>query len=142
MEEIQKKFIDERNNITINPVHNRISLNKICNLNDFKKGFKTGFSFWENGEFLRKSGDFEGAIELFNQARYYGYLAPALYTSYAMVYRKLEDYDNEIDILDEALKVCKNEIALEKFEFRRHKAIYLFIKQQETVINNPNSHKL
>ncbi|WP_340398415.1 GIY-YIG nuclease family protein [Paenibacillus sp. FSL H8-0079] len=89
--------------IPIYPIHNRVLLQDIKHLNNWEKGFDEGFSYWEEGEIERKKGRLEKAIELFDIARYNGYNAPALYKSYAMSYRKLKDYDNEIAILSEAL---------------------------------------
>lgn len=86
-----------------NPKHDRVPLEKIKNANNWDKGFNAGFKYWEQGEIKRKTGDCEGAIESYNIARYNGYMAPVLYDSYAMAYRKLKDYENEIAILDEAI---------------------------------------
>lgn len=73
------------------------------------------------------------AIELFDKARYNGYNAPALYSSYAMAYRKLKDYDNEIAILDEAIERSKaekgnNETRIMEFNERRAKVLALKCK--------------
>ena len=70
----------------------------------------------------RKNGKVDEAIALFDKARYNGYDAPALYDSYAKAYRKIKDYDNEILILDKAIKLlfAKQEaerIAKEKSDF-------------------------
>lgn len=81
---------------------------------------------------LRKEGNVEDAIKLFDQARYNGYDAPVLYDSYAMAYHKLKDYANEIDILDEGIvRERKNGINVSRLEARRDKAIQLLYKQQE-----------
>ncbi|UOE53528.1 GIY-YIG nuclease family protein [Cytobacillus oceanisediminis] len=93
----------------VHPIHNRVPLKDIKNLHDWDKGFDKGFPFWEKGEAERKAGNLEGAIELFDKARYNGYNAPALYRSYAMTYRKLKDYDNEIAIIDEAFERLRSE---------------------------------
>lgn len=90
--------------IEIKPINNRIPLSKIRNKNNWDKGFDKGYPYWEKGEIERKNGNIEEAIKLFDLARYNGYLAPALYNSYAMVYRKLKDLDNEIDILAEGIE--------------------------------------
>lgn len=81
----------------------------------------------------KKKGNIEKAISLFDKARYYGYEAPALYNSYAMAYRKLKDYDNEIAILDEAIKRFSegnNEIVIQKWKDRRDRSIELKIKNK------------
>ncbi len=85
-------------------VHSRVPLEKIENLNNWDKGFDKGYKFWEQGDELRKSGNIENSIKLFDKARYFGYNAPVLYDSYAMAYRKMKDYDNEIEILHEGIK--------------------------------------
>lgn len=118
-----------RSKVTINAVHNRVSLGEIKNLGNWEKGFDKGFPFWEQGEEARKAGRFSDAIELFDRARYNGYEAPALYNSYAVVYRQLKDYSNEIVILDEGITRLP-EVA-SSWEARRDKAIKLLFAQQE-----------
>lgn len=115
----------------INPIHNRVPLKDIKNLYDWEKGFDGGMPYWEKGDKERKAGNLERAIELFDKARYNGYNAPALYRSYAMTYRKLKDYDNEIAIIDEAIerlrseKININEIHNMELKERRAKALAL-----------------
>lgn len=123
--------IKYKEEIPINPIHNRISLKEIRNLNNWEKGFDEGKPYWDKGERERKAQNFDKAIELFDLARYNGYNAPALYKSYTMVYRKLKDYDNEIAIIDEANerlnteKVNINKMHLIKLHERRAKAVEL-----------------
>ncbi|MGE8077440.1 hypothetical protein [Peribacillus loiseleuriae] len=117
----------------INPIHNRVLLKDIKNLHDWEKGFDEGYPYYEEGDKERKAGNILGAIELFDKARYNGYNAPALYSSYAMAYRKLKDYDNEIAILDEAIERLKaeksnNETRIMEFNERRVKALALKCK--------------
>lgn len=125
--------------ILINPIHNRVPLKEIRNLNNWDKGFDEGKPYWDKGEEERKAGNFKEAIELFDLARYNGYNAPALYSSYTMVYRKLKDYDNEIAIIDEAIerlrteKVNVNEIRLIELNERRAKAVELKQKNKSYV---------
>lgn len=115
----------------INPIHNRVPLKEIRNLHDWDKGYDEGMPYWEKGDKERKAGNLEHAIELFDLARYNGYDAPILYMSYAMTYRKLKDYDNEIAIIDEAIertqseKENANEIRIMELKERRAKAIAL-----------------
>ncbi|MEI4770952.1 GIY-YIG nuclease family protein [Psychrobacillus sp. FJAT-51614] len=117
--------------VLINPIHNRVPLKDIKNLNDWERGFDGGMPYWEEGDKERKAGNLERAIELFDIARYNGYNAPALYRSYAMTYRKLKDYDNEIAIIDEAIerlrseKMNINEIHNMELKERRAKALTL-----------------
>lgn len=124
--------------ILINPIHNRVPLKDIKNLYDWDKGFDEGMPFWEKGEKERKAGNLEQAIELFDIARYNGYNAPALYKSYAITYRKLKDYDNEISIIDEAIdriqseKINVNQNFVMELKERRAKALALKQKQNSS----------
>lgn len=117
--------------ISVNPIHNRIPLKDIKNLHNWDKGFDAGMPYWEKGDKERKAGNLERAIELFDKARYNGYNAPALYNSYAMTYRKLKDFDNEIAIIDEAIERLQseknnvNEIRMMELKERRAKALAL-----------------
>ena len=121
-----------REDIIVQPIHNRVPLDSIRNKNNWEKGYDEGYPFWEKGDNLRKEGNVEDAIKLFDQARYNGYDAPVLYDSYAMAYHKLKDYANEIDILDEGIvRERKNGINVSRLEARREKAIQLLYKQQE-----------
>lgn len=119
--------------IQIHPVNDRVPFSEILNKNDWEKGFDQGFPFWEQGEKLRKEGKIEKAILLYDEARYHGYSAPALYESYAMAFHKLKDYDNEIDILNEAISRGEKSWGnhLSKLDARRIKAIELLNKQQQ-----------
>lgn len=123
--------ISLREDPLINPNHNRVPLKDIRNLNNWEKGYDEGMSYWEEGDEHRKDGNIKRAIELFDIARYNGYNAPALYNSYAMAYRKLKDYDNEIAILDEAIDrlssedINRNEIIIIKNKERRERALSL-----------------
>jgi len=122
-----------RTDITINPVNDRVPLNNIRNLSDWHKGFNDGFQFWEQGDELRKAGNIEAAISLFDKARYNGYCAPVLFESYAMAYHKLGDYDNVIQILDEGIEREKGQgRSISRLEARRDKAVQLLHKQMET----------
>lgn len=123
-EEFGEVDTDSIEEIPINPIHTRVSLKDIKNLHDWEKGFDEGFPYWEVGEKERKGGNLERAIELFDIARYNGYNAPALYKSYAMSFRKLKDYDNEIAILDEAIE------RFQSMEFKERRAKALELKQK------------
>ena len=87
--------------------HNRVPISQIKNKGNWEAGFDAGFSIWERGEKERKAGNIELAIDLFNQARNNGYIAPALYRSYAKAYRKLKDLDGEIETLEEGISRLK-----------------------------------
>lgn len=122
----------ERKDIEIHPVNKRVALSEINNLNNWEKGFDEGYSYWEEGDKLRKDGRIEEAIELFDMARYKGYSAPVLYHSYAMAYHKIKDFENEIDILDEGIKRAKKgDWSDGNLETRRNKAMLAFVKNQE-----------
>lgn len=114
--------------IIINPNNNRVPLSRIMNLHNWDKGFDAGYKYWERGEVERKAGNITEAIKLFDEARYKGYFAPALYNSYAMAYRKVKDLENEIEILDEAInrfrsEKCDNSQIIIKYEEQKKKAI-------------------
>lgn len=120
-----------RSDVVIHAVHNRCPLENIKNLDNCDMGFATGLEYWEKGEIARKEGKAYEAIEFFDKARYNGYEAPALYESYAITYRKLKDYDNEIDIIEEFL--ARNTYGKDGvFKARRDKAISLLYKKQQT----------
>ncbi|WIL44910.1 GIY-YIG nuclease family protein (plasmid) [Bacillus bombysepticus] len=121
---------------SINPVHSRVPLSEIKNLHNWDRGFDEGMPYWEKGDKERKTGNLEKAIELFDKARYNGYNAPALYTSYTMTFRKLKDYDNEIAIIDECIerlrteKINVNQNIIIAMRDRRSKAFELKQKQK------------
>ena len=131
-EEIIKKKIkqeqdEKRNSIVINPVNDRIDLLDIGIPNI------TLTNRVELGNRLRKEGKLKEAISQFDEARKRGCCHYLLYEWYAMAFRKLKDYDNEIDILDEAITLCEKGIcngSLENFRTRRDKAIDLLLKQR------------
>lgn len=115
--------------VVIHAVYNRVPLSEIRNADNWNKGFEMGFPHWEKGENERKKGNLALAIELFDKARLNGYAVPALYTSYALTYRKLKDYSNEIVILDEGIARIPNQAS--EWSARRNKAISLLFAQQE-----------
>ncbi|WP_028543342.1 DNA polymerase III subunit epsilon [Paenibacillus taiwanensis] len=116
---------------SINPVHLRVPLSEIKNIHNWDRGIDEGMPYWEKGDKERKMGNLEKAIELFDKARYNGYNAPALYISYAMVFRKLKDYDNEVAIIDECIerlraeKINVNQNIIIGMRDRRAKALEL-----------------
>ena len=118
-----------RDDVVINAVNSRVPLDKIRNITNWDNGFRMGFSHWEKGENERKSGNLASAIELFDKARFNGYSAPVLYTSYALAYRQLKDYSNEIVILDEGIARMPDQASV--WSARRAKAISLLFAQQE-----------
>jgi DNA polymerase III epsilon subunit family exonuclease len=120
-----------RSDVVIHAVHSRCPLEDIKNLGEWEKGFSAGFQYWEKGEIARKEGKTDEAIALFDKARYNGYEAPALYQSYAITYRHLKDYDNEIEIIEEFLARDKSGNG-GVYEARRDKAISLLYKKQQS----------
>ena len=122
----------DRASVEIHPVNNRTSLSEIRNLDNWDKGFDQGFPFWEKGDELRKAGNIEASIELFDKARFQGYCAPVLFESYAKAYHKLKDYDNEIDILDEGIaRESKQGTNISRMVARRDTAIKMLLKRRE-----------
>lgn len=120
VERTKKTHVEE--NQIINP---RVSLSQIKNIDDWDTGYKEGSPYYYKGEQYYKVSQFYSAIEQYDLARYYGYDAPALYESYARAFRKLKDYDNEIDILTEALNRSISSGKRDKFIARIDKAIAL-----------------
>lgn len=94
------------------------------------EAFEKGYRLWSKGEDARLDEEFEKALALFDQAREVGYRAPVIYTSYAKIYRKLKDYENEISILDEAIKFVEGSKA-DQFKARRDKAKELLRARQD-----------
>ena len=146
-EVLHSEELIDRGSIEIQPINDRVPFSKIKNLKNSRKGFDDGFSYWEEGEEYRKSGDFYKAIELYDKARTSGYTSPALYNSYSMAYHKLKDYDNEIDILDEGIEREGAEFRnISKLLTRRNTAIKTLLKKREKeqhkrkkrIENNPN----
>ena len=146
-EVLHSEELIDRDSIEIQPINDRVPFSKIKNLKNSRKGFDDGFSYWEEGEEYRKSGDFYKAIELYDKARASGYTSPALYNSYSMAYHKLKDYDNEIDILDEGIEREGAEFRnISKLLTRRNTAIKTLLKKREKeqqkrekrIKNNPN----
>lgn len=116
-----------RDMVEVNPINNRCPLSQIKNLGNWEKGFDAGYKYYEKAEIARKDGNLEEAIAMYDKARYNGYDAPALYDGYAMVYHKLKDYDNEIEIIEEffSRKTYGNEGKLGAKRLSAIKALYL-----------------
>jgi hypothetical protein len=100
--------IKQSDPIIVNPIHHRVPLDEIKNLNNDDKGFDEGFPFLEKADKLRKNGQIDEALNYLDEARYRGYNAPALYNSYAILFRKNKEYDDEIAILQEGLTRVDN----------------------------------
>lgn len=123
---IRKKVSMEE--LIISKVPNRIPLSKIKYSKS--KGFNMGFPIYKEGEAERKAGNIEKSIALFDLSREKGYCAPALYISYALAYRKIKDYENEILILQEGME--RNNVVREKCEARLNRAMELLYKKQRS----------
>lgn len=83
------------------------------------KGFDLGFLFWEEGEKYRKEGNLKWLILLYDLVRFNGYCLFVFFELYVMVFYRLKDYENEIDILDEGIEcegnlgrliICRNNV--------------------------------
>ena len=129
--------IIEEQEVVLEPKHTRVDLREIKNINNRGKGFDEGYSYFEEGESLRKSGELYEALDSFDKARYLGYNAPALYKAYAKLFRKQELYDDEISILNEGLSrldeygVSKEKVERD-FKYRIQRAMDLKLKQEQT----------
>ena len=117
-----------RDAVTVVASHSRVPLNEIKNVNDREAGFDAGFKFYEIGEIARRDGHIKAALALYDRARYNGYCAPALYNAYAVAYRQIKDYENEIIILEE--EMVRDPQRAGEFEARRDKALKLFFAKQ------------
>lgn len=116
-----------RDLVKICGVDERTPIDNIKNRYDRDKGYDEGSEYWYQGEIERKKGNYEKALALFDKARYFGYLYPVLYNSYAITYRQMKDYCNEIAVLDEAISVLPDV----GFQTRQDKAIQLLYAKQE-----------
>ena len=66
-----------------------------------EKLIEAGFNAYANRDYLRM-------IDLFDKARELGYDGPGMYYYYAVVCRKLKQYQKELDILNEAIAKCES----------------------------------
>lgn len=89
-----------------------------------------GREAWASGEKERLAGNNDQAIALFDRARELGYTAPALYESYAKLYRKGKDYQQEAAILEEGMARQTDPAAADKLKARRDRALELLHGQQ------------
>ena len=79
------------------------------------------YNYYSSGDRSRVDGRFEEAFENYQKAQEIGFDMRSIYTSYAMAYRKLKDYDKEIAILEEAIQKFDGEAAA-KFQERKSRA--------------------
>ena len=129
---VKNESVITRDMVEVSAVHNRCPLEQIRNFGDWESGFKAGFKYYERAEEARKENRLEEAIPLYDQARFNGYDAPALYDGYAKAYHKMKDYDNEIVIIEEFLS--RGTYGKDgRFEARRSAAIKALYFRQEAV---------
>ena len=105
---------------------NRCPLSDVLPADDYASVQK-GMDYWTQGDVLKRISNFEDALLLYNKARYYGYNAPALYESYAVAFRKMGRFQDEVDILNECLARNPN-WKNEKIAARRDRAAELLNK--------------
>lgn len=89
-----------------------------------------GYDDWLRGEEARIKGDFENALSLFSKAQDLGFMEPIIFESYAKLYRKQKDYENEISILEDAITRFDGSTAKD-FEIRKKKAQDLLLAKQK-----------
>ena len=96
-----------------------------------RTGSSEAMDTYFEGEDLRKAGNLEEALAKFDAAAGKGYVAPALYESFALVYRKQREYQKEIDIIDLGIErlQCKG-LSTDRLQDRREKAVQLLAKEQ------------
>lgn len=88
---------------SVNPINNRIPYGDIKVPDDELEALRCGQKDIEKGFEFYYEGEYESAIKFFDKAREKGCIDPVMFNYYAVMYRKLKDYDNEIDILSEAI---------------------------------------
>lgn len=81
------------------------------------------------GMAYEKSGDINLAIETYEENIKGDYPALHSYDRLMILYRKRKDYQNEIRVIDAALKVFKREQDQEKYKQRKEKALVLLMKE-------------
>lgn len=156
--EIKIKKIISRNEITINPINTRIPISEIKILDDFynwevlvNNQDEDAYNKWMDAQKyyskaieLRQAGEYNEAIKNLDIARENGHITYYLYEEYAMTYHKLCDYDNEIEILEEGMKVFSNdENFLGLLTARRNKAVQAVynLKEKENLQKQANAIK-
>ena len=121
---------------SINPIHNRIEKEKIKMKYEpaWYINYLIGHELWLEGEKLRKQNKFKEAIKKYDNARERKYEQLNLYVSYAKAYHELKDYDNEVCILDEGIKVVEGNIdSLEEKRFEAFKLAWEASKEREKI---------
>lgn len=125
----------------IHPINNRVPLSKIPMFEDDMDALRAGSTLLRKGFDYYERGSYEGAIEYFDKARAKGCVDPSMFHYYAVMFRKLKDYDNEIDILNEAIlryQAYNQDVYgghILDFKKRRDKAIELMKKSHSKKTN-------
>ena len=105
----------DRKLVKINPIHNRKNIKQINNktinsyedINLYVKEMDRLRNICLKVDEYMQPKDCEKAINLLDKVREEGYLTGDLYRRYIKIYHQLKDYDNEIDILEEAIPIMK-----------------------------------
>lgn len=92
--------------------------------------YENGQIYYVRGEDERKAGNFETAIQYYEKAKECKHVYPFLYNSYAMVYRKQSDYENEIRILEEGISRLGEDVGKDLVD-RKRKAEQLLVSKQK-----------
>ena len=92
---------------------------------------QSALQYWDQGEFARKNGLFGEAFALYDKAKAFAGAPSYLYESYAMAYRKLKDYEHEIEILNEGISALPPDESIHLRE-RRDRASSLLAAQKES----------
>jgi len=87
----------------IHPINNRVPYQDIIVPEDEMEALHCGLKDIDEGFEFYYKGEYESAIRCFDKARVKGCIHPVMFNYYAIMYRNLKDYDNEIDILSEAI---------------------------------------
>lgn len=90
-----------------------------------------GMDIYFRGDDYRKLGQLDVALALFDKAKDKGYNPPALFESYARLYRKMKDYGKEVASLDEGIaSLAAQGLATDRLQDRRQKALELLVKER------------
>lgn len=107
-----------------------ITLNNAMKLDAEAQAFDAGYPLYMQAKTAYTSGNYDQTVILGRQALAVGYTNANVYERIAMGYRKLKQYDNEIAILQEGLKVnskddYSSETVKSNFEYRISRASQL-----------------
>lgn len=94
-------------NMTVEEYVLTVLFGKIEMFKKLEKETSSAEKFIEAGFNAYANRDYSRMIELFDKARALGYDGPGMYYYYAVVCRKLKQYQKELDILNEAISKCE-----------------------------------